>query len=217
MSFVTGSPGGVSRLSRVIAPLLREHGFTVTPYPAVADEPRELVVINPGVRSHFNPPIPALGPARGLRFALIGSCARPAAAAAWTSPAPGTCPGTRTFLDRHVSKPSAELLAVFAPNAVVVDEGQTMTGRDEIAAWLTRAATAYEYNVTVTGYEPGRVFARLEGTFPGGIADLSYRFELNDRPDHPAGNRLMSRYAVAPTVPVDGIRTGVVDGWASPA
>jgi hypothetical protein len=39
--------GGAGRLSRVIAPLLREHGLTVTPYPAGAGEPRELVVTNP--------------------------------------------------------------------------------------------------------------------------------------------------------------------------
>lgn len=36
-----------TRLSRVIAPLLRDHGLTVTPYPACAHEPRELVVTNP--------------------------------------------------------------------------------------------------------------------------------------------------------------------------
>ena len=38
---------GASRLSRVIAPLLREHGLTVTPYPAGGGEPRELAVTNP--------------------------------------------------------------------------------------------------------------------------------------------------------------------------
>ena len=38
---------GASRLSRVIAPLLREHGLTVTPYPAGDGEPRELAVTNP--------------------------------------------------------------------------------------------------------------------------------------------------------------------------
>jgi hypothetical protein len=37
----------VSRLSRVIAPLLHEHGLAVTPYPPDADQPRELVVTNP--------------------------------------------------------------------------------------------------------------------------------------------------------------------------
>ena len=47
-----GAPDGapsreVGRLSRLIAPLLREHGLTVTPYPADADEPRELAVTNP--------------------------------------------------------------------------------------------------------------------------------------------------------------------------
>lgn len=73
---------------------------------------------------------------------------------------------------------------VFAPDARVTDEGIRYDGPDAIRGWLGTVATAYTYTTTLTGQQHvGEdrwiVIARLEGDFPGGVADLRYRFTVH--------------------------------------
>jgi len=81
------------------------------------------------------------------------------------------------------------VVACFAADAVVVDEGQTWRGTDAIRRWQDTVATAYQYTVELRGADAlGEhdgasrydIHARLEGNFPGGQVDLTYRFELRD-------------------------------------
>ena len=76
------------------------------------------------------------------------------------------------------------LLALFADDAVVVDEGQTRRGASQIRAWRENVASAYEYTTELRGVEDagqGTYIARvhLQGNFPGGTVDLRYRFTID--------------------------------------
>lgn len=70
----------------------------------------------------------------------------------------------------------------FTPDAVVVDEGNTYTGRDAIRQWMANASTQYTYTVEpfALAEENGRtvVTSHLVGNFPGSPADLRYFFVL---------------------------------------
>jgi ketosteroid isomerase-like protein len=75
------------------------------------------------------------------------------------------------------------LAACFTDDGTVLDEGRTYRGRDEIRAWRERLNSQWEFTRTITGSEPqpdGGYLVRthVEGNFPGGVADLSFRFTL---------------------------------------
>ncbi|SIT84137.1 hypothetical protein [Microbacterium sp. RU33B] len=86
------------------------------------------------------------------------------------------------FLEDHTDPESRRDIAdLFASDGRVVDEGIEYLGLEAIGGWLGKAASAYTYTTTMLGQsaeEDGRwvVWARLEGNFPGGVADLRYRF-----------------------------------------
>ena len=89
------------------------------------------------------------------------------------------------YLDVHVVRDADRAIPLFLSDATVTDEGSTRTGTDAIRDWIESAASEYTYSTTETGYdmpEPDhvQVFARFEGTFPGGVADVVYDFRLRD-------------------------------------
>lgn len=71
----------------------------------------------------------------------------------------------------------------FTPDAVVVDEGNTYTGRDAIRQWMANASTQYTYTAEPFALteEDGRtvVTSHLVGNFPGSPVDLRYSFVLD--------------------------------------
>ncbi|WP_028957427.1 nuclear transport factor 2 family protein [Sulfitobacter sp. 20_GPM-1509m] len=72
----------------------------------------------------------------------------------------------------------------FTQDAVVIDEGNTYTGRDAIRQWMANASTKYSYTVepfSITA-ESGKtvVSSHLVGDFPGSPVDLRYFFALED-------------------------------------
>ncbi|MES2069429.1 MAG: nuclear transport factor 2 family protein [Pseudomonadota bacterium] len=70
----------------------------------------------------------------------------------------------------------------FAHEAVVIDEGQTHSGREAIKAWKAAASAKYSYSSEpfALEQEDGRyiVTSRLTGNFPGSPVDLRYAFRL---------------------------------------
>ena len=75
------------------------------------------------------------------------------------------------------------IVALFTDEAVVVDEGQTYHGSAEIRSWQEGAASRYQYTTEVfgterTGEESYLVTGRLTGNFPGGTAELQWRFTV---------------------------------------
>ena len=82
------------------------------------------------------------------------------------------------------------IVALFTSDAVVVDEGRTWRGTGGIRDWQEGPASTYRYTTQVlatevTGEDSAVVTGRLTGNFPGGTADLTWRFSLDgDRIRH---------------------------------
>jgi hypothetical protein len=75
------------------------------------------------------------------------------------------------------------LVACFAADATVRDEGRDIIGADAIRAW--KVETSAKYRITIEPLESrpetGKtiVVAKVSGTFPGSPANLTYRFGLS--------------------------------------
>lgn len=100
----------------------------------------------------------------------------------------------RTFMTAVDVREVGTALATLTPDAVVTDEGHDYTGHDEIGSWIATAASEYTYTTEFTGAMPTDagvdVGQHLEGDFPGGVADLHYRFTLD--------GALISRVVIEP-------------------
>ncbi len=74
------------------------------------------------------------------------------------------------------------LVACFADDAEVADEGNVRRGPDEIRAWREQTRSAYGYTAEVLGAEVEDdsyvVATRLTGSFPGSPVEMPYRFTL---------------------------------------
>ena len=102
-----------------------------------------------------------------------------------TSISPDQLPATiRGYLAAHVAGDADTALRAFAPTAVVVDDGSTYRGTDEIRAFLAKAGSEFTFTTTLVGAERTDdthwvAVNHLEGDFPGGVVDLRYRFALD--------------------------------------
>jgi hypothetical protein len=89
----------------------------------------------------------------------------------------------KTFMSALDAREDDRALATFTVDAAVTDEGRDYKGRDEIAAWLTASVGEYTYTSQFTGATTTDttidVRQHLEGNFPGGVADLHFRFTLD--------------------------------------
>ena len=81
------------------------------------------------------------------------------------------------------------LVACFTDDAVVLDEDQEWRGQAGIRQWREKVANAYEYTVevrdaaqqgSVDGVQRHDLHTHLEGNFPGGTVDLTYRLALRN-------------------------------------
>jgi ketosteroid isomerase-like protein len=89
----------------------------------------------------------------------------------------------RGFLAAHIARDADAAIGAFTPDAVVVDDGTTYRGTEAIRRFLTEAGAEFTYTSTLVG--AGRTddthwvaLIHIEGDFPGGVADLRYRFTL---------------------------------------
>ena len=91
-----------------------------------------------------------------------------------------------SYLAAHRAHDTDSAIQSYASDAVVIDDGKTYEGLDEIRAWLSRSATEYEYTTELTHatmIDEAHYVAthHLAGNFPGGQVDLDYEFTLSDR------------------------------------
>jgi ketosteroid isomerase-like protein len=91
----------------------------------------------------------------------------------------------RGFLAAHVVRDADTASSFFAENAVVVDQGETFRGRQQIHPFLRDAGSEFEYTTEQIGAariddDHWVVTLRLKGTFPGGVAELDYRFTIRE-------------------------------------
>jgi ketosteroid isomerase-like protein len=89
----------------------------------------------------------------------------------------------RDYLTAHEARDPAAL-AAFAPDAVVVDDGSTHRGTEEIRRFLSGAGAQFTYTTTLVAAERSDdehwvVTNRLDGDFPGGVVDLRSRFRVD--------------------------------------
>ena len=104
----------------------------------------------------------------------------------------------KTFMTALDAREVDQVLATLTTDAVVTDEGHDYQGHDAIGAWVATAAAEYTYTTAFTGAtvlerQTGTtvdVGQHLEGNFPGGVADLNYRFTLD--------GALISRVVIEP-------------------
>lgn len=100
----------------------------------------------------------------------------------------------KTFMTALDARAVDHALATLSTEAVVTDEGHDYTGHDDIGSWIATAASEYTYTTEFTGATASGttvdVGQHLEGDFPGGVADLHYRFTLD--------GALISRVVIEP-------------------
>jgi len=102
-----------------------------------------------------------------------------------TSMQPRELPATiRGFLTAHAARDVDAAIRAFGPTAVVVDQGQTFRGTEEILGFLRDAGAEFRYTTELIGAQriddAHWVAAnRLVGDFPGGVAELHYRFTVD--------------------------------------
>lgn len=81
---------------------------------------------------------------------------------------------------------TAAMLACFAADAVVHDEGEELCGTDAIAAWIEKTTSKYRVTVETTGVKKLNgetiVAAQVSGNFDGSPIELHYHFVVeNDK------------------------------------
>ena len=88
------------------------------------------------------------------------------------------------FLADHAARRADDAGRAFTPDAVITDQGETWRGTEAVLDFLAHAGAEFEYTTELL--EVQRVDAehwvatlRIEGNFPGGTADLDYRFTLD--------------------------------------
>ncbi|WP_426501628.1 nuclear transport factor 2 family protein [Streptomyces sp. D54] len=91
----------------------------------------------------------------------------------------------RGYFAAHIVRDADTASSFFAEDAVIVDQDETFRDREETYAFLRDAGSEFEYTTEQIGAHRVDdthwvVTVRLEGTFPGGVAELDYRFELRD-------------------------------------
>ncbi|UOY02434.1 nuclear transport factor 2 family protein [Blastococcus sp. PRF04-17] len=102
-----------------------------------------------------------------------------------TSILPEQLPETiRVYLAAHGARDVDAALRAFTPTAVVVDDGTTYRGTEEVRSFLSKAGAEFSYTTELVAAErvdDARWVAihRLEGDFPGGVVELHHRFTMD--------------------------------------
>ena len=90
-----------------------------------------------------------------------------------------------SYLVAHQARDLDTAVGYYTDDAIAVDEGHSYRGPREIRDWLATAASEYTYTIELTGAsriddEHYVAMHHLEGHFPGGVADLQFKFTLRD-------------------------------------
>lgn len=89
----------------------------------------------------------------------------------------------RAFLDAQAARDPHAALPLLAEGAVISDVGESFAGEEALRRFIAEAGAEFTYTSEVTGVrQEGGVWVvghHLEGDFPGGKADLDYRFLLD--------------------------------------
>lgn len=107
----------------------------------------------------------------------------------------------RTILDylaAHDARDVDAALRTLDPEVTITDEGRTFRGTDGAGDFLSNAGAEFTFTTALVGAlrvgaERWVAVNRIEGDFPGGIAELHYRFTMD--------GGLITELVIAPDVP----------------
>ena len=90
-----------------------------------------------------------------------------------------------SYLVAHRARDLDSAVGYYTEDAVAVDEGHAYHGPRQVREWLATAASEYTYTIELTGarrIDDDHYVAihHLEGSFPGGVADLQFEFTLRE-------------------------------------
>jgi ketosteroid isomerase-like protein len=91
----------------------------------------------------------------------------------------------RAFLAAHSAREADAAVRTFTHDAVVVDQGEAFRGTEQLLDFLQNAGSQFTYTTELIAARRDddahwSVVNRIEGDFPGSVADLDYRFTLTD-------------------------------------
>lgn len=90
----------------------------------------------------------------------------------------------RAYFDADSRGDGEALIQVFAPDAVVDDEGRSHAGREAIGAWWRAAKAKYRHVIEPLGMvekgDVAEIRAQVTGQFPGSPVTLTFAFRLKD-------------------------------------
>ena len=89
----------------------------------------------------------------------------------------------QTYFDADERNDGDALIRVFAPDAVVKDEGQSYAGRQAIDAWWREVKTKYQHVLEPLGEvaemdDVTKVRTKVTGQFPGSPVTRTFAFRL---------------------------------------
>jgi ketosteroid isomerase-like protein len=88
----------------------------------------------------------------------------------------------RAFLEAQEARDADAAVALLTPQAVISDVGESFSGAEALRRFVGEAGAEFSYTSEITTVdrdgETWVVSHHLEGDFPGGKADLDYRFAL---------------------------------------
>ena len=88
------------------------------------------------------------------------------------------------YFEASNTKNETKLLACFADDIIVVDEGKTYTGIEAVRSWRNKVNTSYNvrFEIIQETAIDGRinVFANCTGNFPGSPLVIKHSFVLRD-------------------------------------
>ena len=96
-----------------------------------------------------------------------------------------TPPIIAAFVKAKNHRDTNAVVACFADDAVVHDEGKKMTGLTAITKWSDKGFKKYKYTIDPTGIAKGDkdtvLAATLTGNFPGSPVSLDFHFTIKDK------------------------------------
>jgi hypothetical protein len=90
----------------------------------------------------------------------------------------------RRYFEADARRDTEAIQTLFSEEAIVIDEGEAHSGIGAIRSWREEVTSKYEYTTEVldsqrTSENEYVLTGRLAGNFPGGTADLTWRFTLD--------------------------------------
>jgi len=91
----------------------------------------------------------------------------------------------RAFLAAHAAREADVAVRTFTPDAAVVDQDERFCGTERVLDFLGSSGSEFSYTTELVSARREddahwAVVNRIEGDFPGNVADLTYRFTLAD-------------------------------------